>query len=262
MKDQSVPSFADDIVASVDLAKERKAQKDEDFLRWQKTGNPEDLLRVVDQYKTTIDRAASAIVGGTVNPIVARRAQLLAAEAIKGYDPSRKVPLKYHIQSQLSPLRRYHRKVTESVPTPERLRREAAFLHRAKEELWDELDREPSHEELADRTGISVLKQRKLLGRQRVSKWEGELTNAAGGDDDAADFSPAVSFVDPGQEVEDYVYFDLDDEDKLIYRSRTGYRGSPVLSNAEVARALKISPGAVSQRAAKIQRRIQEFLDD
>lgn len=262
MKTQKPPSFADDILTSVDRAKEKKQQKDENYQTWRKSKSPEDLLKVVEQYQPVIDNAAHAIIGRHPDGVVRRRAQLLAAEAVQSYDPKKNVPLKYHIQTNLSPLRRWHRKVTEIVPIPERLRREAAQLNQAREELWEELDREPTEEEIADRTGISVKKQMKMRRRSRRGVSEGELVGGAMEDDESADFSPAVDFVDPGQEVIDYVYFDLDPEDQFLYRSRTGYRGAPILSNQEVARKLKISPGAVSQRANKIEKRIREFLDE
>lgn len=254
-------SFGDAIANKAQSAQKRKAEQDEPFSTWEKNRTPENLLRVVDHHQNTIDQAVKAIVGPNASPLVQRRAQLMAAEAVQNYDPKRKVPLKHYIQSQLSSLRRYHAQLVDVVPMPERLRREGALLQRATEELWAKLDREPTADELADHTGISIKKQEKIRRRSRATMNEGRLAAMAemDGGDDAQDFMPAVSRVDPMQELIDYAYFDMDPVDQVIYAHRTGYRGAKVLSNADVAKKLGISPGAVSQRAAKIEQRIQEL---
>jgi DNA-directed RNA polymerase specialized sigma subunit len=253
-------TFADSLAAAATESRKKKEEGDQPFHTWRKSQKPEDLQAVVDHYKPVIETAARAILGREPNPIVRERARLLAAEAVTSYDPTRGVPLKHHIQSQLSPLRRYHQQLVEAVPTPERLRREQAILHRGREELWDQLDREPTPEELADHTGIGVKKQLKIERRARVGLAVGQLQQQAEADgDDQQEFLPGVKRVDPRKEIEDYVYYDLDPEDQLIFSARTGYRGAPVRSNNEVARMLKLSPGAVSQRAARIEQRIREL---
>lgn len=255
------PSFADQIASSAEEAKKRKAENPDPFALWRKDPTPENLLKVVESHRPTIDSATRAILGDP-NDLAKRRALLMAAEAVQSFDPKKGVPLKHYIQSQLSGLRRYNRRVVEAVPVPERLRREMAILHQAKEELWGRLDREPTEEELADHTGISVRQQRKAWQRSRPTLTEGQLQQRAEtGDDDAQEFLPAVTRVDPRKEIEDYVVFDLDPVDKLIYQSRTGYGGAPIRSNIEVAKMLKLSPGAVSQRAARIEQRIRELSD-
>jgi hypothetical protein len=62
-----------------------------------------------------------------------------------------------------------------------------------------------------------------------------------------------VSSKSPEAVWADYVYHDLSDIDKIVFQHRTGYRGAPQLSNQEIARRLRLSPAAVTQRANRLQ---------
>lgn len=256
------PSFADGLARAAEEGTRSREQRkaDDPYTKWQESRSPEDLYRVVEQHRPTIDRAVASIVP-TRNPLAQRRALLLAAQAVESYDPKRGVPLKHHIQSQLSGLRRYTKQVTEAVPIPERVRRDTARLQQATEELWGTLDREPTDIELADHTGITLKQQRRLRQRQRVATTEGYLQSLAGEGDGAEDFLPGVSRPSLRGEIEDYVVFDLDPVDRLIYQHRTGYGGADILPNQDIAKRVKLSPGAVTQRMNKIENRIQELMN-
>ena len=56
----------------------------------------------------------------------------------------------------------------------------------------------------------------------------------------------------------EYVHHDLDPVDKKVLEWKTGLYGKTILSTNEIARRLKITPGAVSQRASKIAMKIEE----
>ena len=63
---------------------------------------------------------------------------------------------------------------------------------------------------------------------------------------------------DPHKVWIDYVYSELDPVNKKIMEWKTGYAGSKQISNNDIARNLKISPPAVSQRIGTITKRLQE----
>jgi DNA-directed RNA polymerase specialized sigma subunit len=218
------------------------------------------LKAVIDEHRQVIDGTVFRMIG-KASPTVRMRADLLAADAIRSYDPSRKVPLKFWIQQGLQPIRRVARQVTEVVSIPEQVRRESALLMRSKSELRDQLSRDPSPEELADYTHIPVRKHQRLSSGFLYPVSEGSLSaGMEAGDDDADENAPGVIPKDPLAEVHSYLYNDLDDIDKQIFSARTGYRKAPTKSNQELAKNLNLTPGAVSQRASKIDRRMQEAL--
>lgn len=215
------------------------------------------LQDVVRHYQRDIDNAVMSIAGRS-SPVVRRRANILAAQAVQTYDPNRGVPMKQWIKQQLMPLHRMARQATDVITVPERVRRDQALLHRAREELYDSLDREPSPEEIADHTGVSLRRQQKLQRLSRPMMSENEITRAMASDDeDGAD--PGVQAFDPVKEWEDYVYHDLDDTDKQIFRGLTGYQGAPIRKGVELSRDLKISPAAITKRATKIHQRLENM---
>ncbi len=215
---------------------------------------PQNLYKAVQDYSSTIDYITQSIVGKS-SPIIKDRARLLAADAVKTYDPATQVPFKSWLRQSLMPISRISREVTEVISVPERVRRDRSALLRAREELYDELDREPSEMELADRTGIPVKRQKKLNGSiQGVRSESAFSASAVEGEGESAD--PSVKAFDPNKEWEDYVYNELEDTDKIIFNGLTGYNGAPVVKGIDLAAKLKLSPAAITKRAKLIQARL------
>lgn len=212
---------------------------------------PERALAVVREYQPEIDSVVSNMLGRS-SSIARRRAYILAAQALKSYDPQMGVPLKKYLASQLQPMRRMARKIHEPISIPERHRRYQALVYQAQQELLDELDREPSQQEVADRTGLSLRQLQKMddVGRNVMSA--GGWQRATSSPENPGGSLPATDVYDERREWQDYVYHDLDDVDKQIYDARSG----GTLSNNDLATKLNLTPGAVSQRAAKIEARL------
>lgn len=209
-------------------------------------------LAVVREYQPEIDAIVHGMMGGSASPIVRRRAYIMAVQALKTYDPQRGVPFKKYLSVQLQPMRRMSRQIHEPITIPERHRRYQALLDKARMELLDELDREPSPQELADRTGLSLRQQKRIaeVGRNIMSV--GGYQQATTTDENPAGLLPATDVYDEQQEWQDYVYHDLDDVDKQIYDARR----EGLVSNNELATKLNLTPGALSQRASRIEARM------
>lgn len=217
---------------------------------------PANLRAVIDEHRSFIDGTVNNMVG-KVSPVVQTRAYLLAAEAVKKYDPSKKVPLRNWIAQGIQPIHRVAKKATEIIGVPEALRREAAHLAKSKAELQERLMRDPSPDELADHSGIPVKKQNRISKGALWVRAEG-TAGTAGEGEDGEDFSPAVSSKDPVVEIHDYVYSDLDDIDKVVFRHRLGYGGAERLPNQDIAKRLNLTPAAVTHRANRIQKLLEE----
>lgn len=124
------------------------------------------------------------------------------------------------------------------------LQRSAVQKH--EDELRESLGRDPSDIELADRTGLSVAALRRM--RQATG-----VVSAYGSE---AGPSPAFYETDRDEALLDYVYHDLNDIDRKIVDWTL--RGPP-LPKVEIARRLRVSPAAVTQRARRIAARIAEL---
>ena len=226
---------------------------------WRKAKTPKNLKSVITAHKPTIDSALKSYAGGMPGNNIRRRAEIMAAEAVKTYDPSHGTQLRSHMMNQMQGLRRVAAKFADPMPKPDRLRIEGAKLNHEKKTLTDVLGREPSLEELAEHSNYDIKKIRKLQMRNAAVVPESSLVNEAGGEDD--EYMPGVKRNDPAAVWMDYVYHDLDDIGKIILQYRTGYNGVQKLSNQDIAKRLRISPAAVSKRANQIQKRLDEILE-
>lgn len=231
-----------------------QAKPDPAYELWTRYPTPQNLKGVVSSYESTLQGAMRAM-RLPQNPLIASRARIVMAQAIQRYNPASGVPLKNWIQQELQQLHRMSRQITEVVRVPERVRRESALLARHQDELKHELGRDPTPEEMADRTGVSTKRQEKLQRMNTMQMQEGALEEMSL-DDESGMADAGVVHQDPHKEWQDFVYHDLDDTDKLIFRHRIGYRGYPVLENREISKRVGLSPAAVTKRAKRIETRL------
>ena len=81
------------------------------------------------------------------------------------------------------------------------------------------------------------------------------------GDAESAGFMPNVVPDDDGDSWAEFVYFDMDAVNKKIMEWTLGLHGSDTFSNIEIARKLRLTPGAVSQRKQSIQKILNQRQD-
>lgn len=221
------------------------------YARWQKDPVDTHLITMLDRMKPVIDNAVTTYAGGSKSPLVSGRARVLAARAIRSYDPNAGASLKSHLMLQLQPLRRFHGQASRPLKMSERRLAQLRDLQQAEREYFDKYDRDPSDVELADHLGISIRKISKIRNYARpVMGPSTELTGTEGVIDHAA------TRTDPMEAWLDYVYNELDSTDQQIVDWKLGRNGRSVLPNNEIGKRLRLTPAAVSQRLARIQQKI------
>jgi DNA-directed RNA polymerase specialized sigma subunit len=220
----------------------------EPFDLWKRNPNPSTTGSLLRTVQPDIDKGIFAHVGQS-NPLLKSRAKRMALQAIKSYDPS-KAKLGTHIVNQLQGLKRVARQQGQILPIPERVTMDQGYIERARAELGDELGRDPTVPEIADRTGLS-LKRISYVHKFRYPMAEGTL-EAMNEEEEGGAFAPAVDQQQTPSWLE-FVISDLDETSQKIMEWTLGLHGEPVLSNQAIARKLRITPGAVSQRKARIQ---------
>jgi DNA-directed RNA polymerase specialized sigma subunit len=219
------------------------------YQAWKADANPRTAGALVNALQPVLDTAVRTYGGGTPSPTLKSRAKLMALEAAGRYDPQR-AKLRTHLLVHLQGLRRYAAREQQIVSVPERV---ALDLHRMRistGELTDKLGREPTDQELSDHTGLS----RKRIGYVRGARGalaESQLTREGEGGEEV--FQPAVVQTHNDHAWTELVYSDLGPQDQLILEHSLGLHGRRVLPKQHIAKKLNLSPGAVSQRAARIQ---------
>lgn len=229
-------------------------QFEQEFTSWQREPTPQSTGALLRKLQPTIDQGISASVGRSVGPNVRSRARRLTLDAVKSYDPQQ-AKLSTHVINHLKGLRRYQRQQQQILSVPERLSIDRQYLQQAEDELNDRLGREPTIDELADHAKIS----RRRISRIRSYRppvAEGSLLSMTSPDNDQ--FSPTIEGPESDVIVE-AVYGDQDSVGQKIMEWTLGLHGTQPLSNQEIARRLRVTPGAVSQRKAMIQRQLQQM---
>jgi len=213
------------------------------------TGN---LLRVL---QPSIDKGISAHVGES-SPTLRSRARIMTANSLANYDPT-KSSLGTYVVNNLIGLKRVAGKQNQILHIPERMAIAQSRMRQLEDEMYQETGREPSQAELADRAGISLKKLAKIRGLGQASN-EGFFSTMNTGDE-GGDFQPAI-MGNHAHRIE-AIYGDLDPINQKILEWSLGIHGANILQNHRIAAKLGISPAAVSQRKALIQKQIEDSYD-
>lgn len=228
---------------------------DDLYSEWQVTPTPQNLRKVVDTLDPDINKAISAHIGKP-SPSIKAHAKLLAAKAIRTYDPQSQTKLRSWVHVQMQPLKRFGRQLSP-LPVPERLMRQLNELKRTEQDWMDNYGREPSDQELSDTLGVSIKALNRIRSGQRITLSEGPLRGDASSD---PTFGVDVIAVGNGRAAEtlDIVYYSLTPQEQLVMDFRLGLHGKPKLSNNDIAKRLRISPSSASQLANSIASKLEE----
>lgn len=252
---QKLPPKSSDGLSQRSAPTPPKKTLDQHWEDYSKAKTPANLNNMLNEARPVLDSAITSYGGGNKN--LYGHAKILAAKAIDSYDPSRGAKLQTHLMVQLQPLSRLHAEASASVKIPERVRADLYRVNQETQNLVDDLGREPSDQELADRTGMSLRRigHVRKFARSEVSE-SGLTSTTEEGDEEI--FYPGVQTNKPLDVWIEYVHHDLSPIDQKIFEWKYGYNNQRQLSTTEVAKRLGLSPGAISQRAAKISARINE----
>jgi RNA polymerase primary sigma factor len=254
-KPAGMPSILGDVPAPFSAKRPAGVGEDFDTLypQWQTTRTPENNTAILKTLQPVIDTAVMSYAGQAASPTIRSRAKLMALKALDTYDPQRG-NVRTHLLSQMQSLRRLSAQTQNIISIPEQVSLDFSRLSENENELRDQLGRDPADDELADATGLSVRRIRKIRAfNQPVA--EGMTTRDVGPDDNYG--GDSASNIPGSTRSADawfkFVYEDLSPVDRLIADMTLGRNGRKKTSTQDIARRLNITPGAVSQRAAKIQ---------
>lgn len=222
----------------------------ETYAGWVTDPSPDNMSRVLESLAPTINSEVQRYSGP--KPVLRARAKLLAVDAVRSYKPDQGAKLTSWLTTQLQPLNRYGREMSEPVKVGETSYRQYAALRKAQAELEDELDDVPSDEQLADRMGIPAKRIEKIRMMNQAYQYEGAAADAVA---ETGIGGEAVAPIGTRPEVADaveMVYASLSDRDKIIYDLKTGGHGKRQVDNKTIARRLGVSPAYISQRSATI----------
>ena len=217
---------------------------------WQKNQSPSNMSELLRSAQPTLSKAISSYAAGDKS--YNARAKRLAIDAFRNYDPKRGTKLTTHLMIRLQPLQREYTQRSSILDVPERVQLDKLRLEQTERALTEELGREPSDAEVSDRTGFSARRLAHIRKFVRRRFAEGQMRTPEG-----EPVQAVAEEVTPEDVWFEYVHHDLDAVDKKILEWKTGMYDKKVMTTNEIARRLKITPSAVSQRAAKIALKLE-----
>lgn len=224
------------------------------YEKWQLYKDPDSLYEVTKSLRPTIDSVVASL-GGTGNPQIAAKARVIAAKAIQTYDPSAGATLPTWVSQQLRQLTRDIRKSNSMVYVPDGVQLDGYALYRAEKEFEDEHGREPTVEELADLSHLSIKRIKDVRTKMRP------IVTDAGTESEDGSSLLSVENSDYTQDALDYVYAESDRNDKKILEYTVGYGGTTPLDPKQIMQKLKLTPVQLSRRKARLSMRINEIVD-
>jgi DNA-directed RNA polymerase specialized sigma subunit len=229
-----------------------------DYTNWQQKPTPKGMSQMLNTVNPIINQGLANYSGGMSGSSTMRgKAKQLTVQAIQNYDPQ-KGSIKTHLMSHLQRLRRLAAHERQLIRLPERVAISQQELTQTEKDLEDELSRSPTDVEVADRMGMAI---------KRIA----EVRNAARAMPEAMVMQPqeeglvkepgVVSLVDDDDEWAKIVYMDLDPINQIILERMRGLNGHKPQSMSQIAKQLKLSVPAVSQRWNKIQQLLSSQAD-
>lgn len=220
---------------------------------WKQTPDPNNGAELLKALQPHIESAARQHAKST-SPVVIGEARSLIIDALPRYDG--RSSLNTFVHHQLRPLQRWSAKHRSPAKLPTSYASEYRMLTQTMKDLEADLGREPSRAELADASGMRLDRIAKVFHTPMATVSERE-TPGSGGEEG---YSEAE---DQGVEQDNQlwlktVYHSLNPTNQFILEHTTGLYGSKVYSNQQIAKKLRISPSAVSQRRAQIQQMLDE----
>lgn len=259
-KPKSMPSILGDTPAP--FSKQTHTGVQDNFAEthqlWRQNQTPEMNTKMLSAVQPTIDTALSSYVGTSPSSAMKTRAKLMALKALQNFDPA-KGNVRTHLLSQMQSLRRLSAQEQNIISIPEQVGLDYQKLNEAERALADRLSRDPTDDELADETGLSVRRIGKIRSFHQPLAEGTTVSENAEEQADGGDLASKIPGQTTAQEAwVNFVYGDLSPTNKLIMDMLLGRNGRRKTSVQEIARKLNITPGAVSQRAAKIQELINK----
>lgn len=218
-------------------------------LQWKKTKNPQLTKQVVAQLKPTIDSALHTYTPGQENNFKVKAVKI-ALNSLQNYDSTKNTSPNTFVFTNLQRLNRLRRQRQNIIHISQSQVYLKQQVDKKIEELTEDLGRQPTEAQISDATGMSSKKLQKLKGFSTFSQ-----SSSINPQNNQSTFG--ISDITE-KDCYNYLYASVGDVDKKILQWSMPYNGK-VKSNNQIAKALHLSPGAISQRKARLLQMLGEI---
>ena len=219
------------------------AYTDIDMELWKryKNGDVQAKWELLKRFRGVIISNARKLSNVRPYSVVEAELKELTLKAFDTYDPSKGAKLSTHVISQFKKVSRENINNQHAIRVPENIHFKFKPITEATAYLQESLNREPTHQEIADYTGWSLPRVVDAQSRLRRELVESKQT-----------FDPGVNELDPAEQALHYAYSSLDEQGQFILRHSTGYQGAPELKDSVIRQRLKLSPHMYNKKKNEV----------
>ena len=224
------------------------------WMQWKQSNQQQDYDALYNDLHPIVEMQVNKFRADPVDDAVVRASAIRRiTEAINTYKPDRGASVRTHVFNTLRRVQRDIGDMRSFARIPESRRLKINSFKSVKEELTDYLMREPTTDELADhlswpRAEVSRI-EKELRGE--ISEAKNPVLSTFGIDRPGARATEAL----------DYVYPELNPQEKLVFEHTYGYGGKQVLkTNSDIARRVGVSEATVRNIKKKIGNKVTPFL--
>lgn len=182
-----------------------RSKDQELFDQWKKTGSKAHLGALVNQLSGVIYQEVNRQSGSLPSSALSAEAKKWAIKGIQTYDPSKGTQLSTHVTNYLQRVRRLNYKYQNAVRLPENMQLLYRQWNASNQELSDQLNRDPTEDELAKSLGWS---------KAQVVKYKNSLYSDLV--ESASDKPAEFSRYNESAELMTYLLSQLTHEEKFI----------------------------------------------
>ena len=222
---------------------------------WNQHNDKKARNRLLKSLDPLLNKEVNKFVASPIpRPALETEARILALNAFKSYDPS-KAQLNTHVTNHLKHLQRYVLTYQNVGRIPEHRGIAISRYQTIKENLEEDLSREPTIVELADILSWSPAEVERMQIELRK-----DLSIAAQSDTDGGTkgfFDYSFSTTDVLKEAIEFVYFDASSEDKKILEYVFGIGGKQILAPKNISFKINRTELYVKKRLKFLAQEIQ-----
>lgn len=232
--------------------KASNAYSDSDLELWKKykAGNIQAKWDLLKKFHGVIVSNARKMSNVRPYSVVEAELKELTLKAFDTYNPSKGAKLSTHVVNTYKKVSRENISNQHAIRIPENVHFKFKPITEAREYLTEALNRDPTHQEIAEYTGWSLPKVIDANSRLRRELVESKQT-----------FDPGVNELDPTAQAFFYAYNILDNNGKYILEHTTGYGGKKELPDSRIRTALNMSPYLYNKKKKEVIGIMQESLN-
>lgn len=215
------------------------------FDSWKATGDKRHLGQLIDQLSPIIYKEVNRASGSLPTAALSAEAKKWTINAIKTYDPAKGTLLSTHVMNYLPKIRRMNYKFQNAVRLPENLQLKFHEYNKAVTDLTDQLNRDPTDDEVAKSIGWT---------KGQVFKFKNSLY--ADLVESANERPSEYSHFNENALLMDYMISQLSPDEKFIFDN------AKVLSSTEIAAKLGVNINRYNYLKTKLIEKIKKIQQD